>query len=200
MSWSNSLLFVIQYTIWRSNQGHWDPSAVQICAVDTNEFPKGQFAQDMWLVNKCYDPSWIQNDQNPLANLIQLRRRRDYYNGEHLSQGTVNHRGRSSVFSLKDLIDAGLCELYPELDDLEGRKGWPNRVLALRSMWTIPRITTHQDIQLAIQLARSCFPRTPTLDIALVFLTFRVRRVQGDKGANSGKHDSISTLLMIGNH
>jgi hypothetical protein len=46
MSWSNSLLFVIQYATWRSGQRGWDPSGVQICAIDTNKFPRGQFAVD----------------------------------------------------------------------------------------------------------------------------------------------------------
>jgi hypothetical protein len=189
MSWSNSLLFVIQYAIWRSNQGGWDPSGVQICAIDANEFPRGQFARDMWLINKCYDSSWRQDGQNPMGKLIQLRKRRDYYNGEHLSQGTINHRRRSSVLSLQDLIDAGLCELYPEFGDLGGRKGWPNRVRALRSMWAIPKITTPQDIRLATQLAQSCFQRMSKLDIALIFLIFRNRERSGDIEAKIGKLD-----------
>jgi hypothetical protein len=190
MSWSNSLLFVIQYAIWRSNQRGWDPSGVHICAVDTNKFPRGQFARDMWLINQCYDPSWTVDGQNPLGRLIQLRKIRGYYNGEHLSQGTINHKGRSSVFSLQDLIDAGLCELYPELDDPEGRKGWPNRVLALRSMWVRPMIITPQDVYLATQLARLCFQGMPKLDLALIFLTFRNRKLSRDIEAKTGKFDS----------
>jgi hypothetical protein len=144
----------------------------------------------MWLIHKCYDSSWIQNGQNPMGKLIQLRKRRDYYNGEHLSQGTINHRGRSSVFSLQNLIDFGLCELYPKFGDLEGRKGWPHRVRALRSMWAIPRITTPQDIRLATQLAQSCFQGMPKLDIALIFLTFRNRKRSRDIEAKIGKLDS----------
>jgi hypothetical protein len=138
--------------------------------------------------------------QDPLGRLIQLRKIRGYYNGEHLSQGTINHKGRSSVFSLQDLIDAGLCELYPELDDPEGRTGWTNRVRTLRDMWRIPRITTQQDIRLAAQLARSCFQGMSERDIALMFLTFRSRKIQGGKAAKTGKLDFKSIPLPTGNH
>jgi hypothetical protein len=70
MSWSNSLLFVIQYAIWRSQQRGWFPAEIHICAVDTDKFSKGQFARDMWLINKYYDGSWR---NNPLDRLIKLR-------------------------------------------------------------------------------------------------------------------------------
>jgi hypothetical protein len=185
MSWSNSLLFVIQYAIWRSERRGWCPSEVHICAIDTSRFPKGQFARDMWLIEKCHNDFWR---ENPLESLIQLRKRRGYYHGEHLSQGTVNHKGRSCVFSLQDLINAGLCELYPELDDLEGRKRWTNRVIALRSMWAARSSTTQEDVRLAMQLAESCFHGMATLDIALMFLTFRNREVvQGREEFRNGK-------------
>ena len=185
VSWSNSLLFVIQYAIWRSERRGWCPSEVYICAIDTSRFPKGQFARDMWLIEKCHSIFW---EENPLENLTQLRKRRGYYHGEHLSQGTVNHKGRSCVFSLQDLIDAGLCELYPELDDLEGRKRWTNRVIALRSMWAARSSTTQEDVRLALQLAESCFHGMVALDIALMFLTFRNREVvQGRDEFRNGK-------------
>jgi hypothetical protein len=195
MSWSNSLLFVLQYAIWRSEQRRWYPNEVQICAIDTSRFPKGQFARDMWLINKCHDASW---SQDPLESLVGLRRRRGYYNGEHLSQGTVNHKGRSCVVSLQDLIDAGLCELCPELDDLEGRKGWTNRVLSLRSMWSTTSSTTQEDIRLAMQLAKSCFYGMATLDIALMFLTFKDRKVLRDTEVKTSKFGSNSSLLLTG--
>jgi hypothetical protein len=188
MSWSNSLLFVIQYAIWRSQQRGWVPAEIHICAVDTDKVSKGQVARDMWLINKCYDGSW---KNNPLDQLIKLRQGGKYYNGEHLSQGTVNHKGRSCVFSLPDLIDAGLCELYPELGDPEGRNGWAKRVLALRSIWAFPDSTTQYEIHLAVQLAKLCFPGMATLDIALMFLTFRRRNLGKGLEREDGKFDSM---------
>jgi hypothetical protein len=95
------------------------------------------------------------------------------------------------VFSLQDLFGAGLCELYPALNDPEGRNGWTNRVLALRSMWARPGSTTQYDIHLAIQLAELCFPGMATLVIALMFLTFRHRSLEEGVKGRDGKLDSM---------
>ncbi|KEQ75626.1 hypothetical protein M436DRAFT_40810 [Aureobasidium namibiae CBS 147.97] len=197
MSWSNSLLFVIQYAIWRSEQRGWAPEQVQICAIDTTRFPKGQFARDMWLMQQCYDSSL---EHNPLDSLISLRKKTGYYNGEHLSQGTVHHKGRSCVFTLQHLIVAGLCELYPEFDDLEGRMGWTNRVLTLRSKWSSTSSTTQRDIHLAIKLADLCFPGMPPLDIALMFLTFKHRKVRDSfrmRISKSGSHSFYTHWMLL---
>lgn len=192
VSWSSSLLFVVQYAIWRSEQRGWDPEAVHICAIDTSEFPRGQFARDMWLIHECHDTS---ETEDALGELIQLRKRRGYYNGEHLSQGAVHHKGRSCVITLKDLIDAGLHKLYPDFDNLEGRKGWTKRVFALRSKWAFRSSTTQEDFRLAIQLAQSCFPKMPTLDIALMFLTFKERKVRGNFRMRMSEFDSHNLYI-----
>jgi hypothetical protein len=88
-------------------------------------------------------------------------------------------------------MDTGLCVLYPELDDPGGRNGWMNRVLAFRSMWALPGSTTQYDIHLAVHLAESCFPGMATLDIALMFLTFRHRNLGKGLKERDGKFDSM---------
>ena len=55
MSWSSSLLFVIQYAILRSSFRGKSPEDIKICAVDTTNFSRGQFARDMWLMKMCDD-------------------------------------------------------------------------------------------------------------------------------------------------
>ena len=50
MSWTSSLLFAIQYAIFRARTGGRSYSDVWICAVDTTRFPTGQFASAMWLI------------------------------------------------------------------------------------------------------------------------------------------------------
>ncbi|KAF4470446.1 hypothetical protein FALBO_2652 [Fusarium albosuccineum] len=55
MSWSSSLMFVIQYAIWRSHVGNLPPSEVRICAIDTTKFPNGQFVRDMVLLKAYQD-------------------------------------------------------------------------------------------------------------------------------------------------
>jgi hypothetical protein len=88
-------------------------------------------------------------------------------------------------------MDTGLCVLYPELDDPGGRNGWMNRVLAFRSMWALPGSTTQYDIHLAVKLAESCFPGMATLDIALMFLTFRHRSLEKGLEGRDGKLNSM---------
>jgi hypothetical protein len=46
----------------------------------------------------------------------------DYYNSKYLSQGAVNHSGRSCIMSLERLINARLFLLYLEFKGAEGHK------------------------------------------------------------------------------
>ncbi|KAK5655657.1 hypothetical protein OQA88_5590 [Cercophora sp. LCS_1] len=87
MSWSSSLLFVVQYAIWRCHQRHRAPHEVKICAVDTRQFPRGQFARDMELL-QAYRQSANQHEQ--MREFFKFRlERADYDNGEFLSQGEL---------------------------------------------------------------------------------------------------------------
>ena len=45
MSWTSSLLFAIQYAVWRCRVRPKQPSDIKICVIDTRNFPQGQFAQ-----------------------------------------------------------------------------------------------------------------------------------------------------------
>lgn len=87
MSWSSSLLFVIQYAIWRSSKSNCSPADIKICAVDTTKFSRGQFARDMWLVYMYRD---VFSSNSDMQNLVRLREG-DCDNGEYLSQGIVVH-------------------------------------------------------------------------------------------------------------
>ncbi|KAK1045582.1 hypothetical protein LTR74_018113 [Friedmanniomyces endolithicus] len=90
MSWSSSLLSVIQYAVWRCQKGRCSPADVKICVVDTSKFLHGQFARDMWLLRKYRDET---NETPKIQTLIHLRNS-GYDNGENLSQGTLVHHGR----------------------------------------------------------------------------------------------------------
>lgn len=52
VSWTSSLLFAIQYALYRQQCGQCDASGYKICAVDTRKFPQGQFARDIWLIQR----------------------------------------------------------------------------------------------------------------------------------------------------
>ncbi|KAH7109749.1 hypothetical protein B0J13DRAFT_294967 [Dactylonectria estremocensis] len=80
MSWSSSLLFVIQYAIWRSHMRNRSPADIQICAIDTRKIPPGQFARDMWLL-QVYRNIMEQSEEG--KGFIRLRLANPAYdNGE----------------------------------------------------------------------------------------------------------------------
>lgn len=186
MSWSSSLLFVIQYAIWRSSKGGRHPSDIRICTVDTTKFPAEQFARDMWLLN-IYQEMELREDQKRFFQFRLMDER--YDNGEYLSQGLVSHDGRSCTFSLQDLGDAGLYNLYPHLKDPHGMKDWAKRVLDLRTAWGIPQATSREEISHAFRIAKSCFGRFDRADMAILLLAFQDRtyKVTGKRSAQLGR-------------
>lgn len=95
-------------------------------------------------------------------------------NGEYLSQGLVNHSGRSCVLSLDMLVEAGLYSLYPELS--KETYSWTKRVLELREAWSTEQVTNQREVQLALQIARQCFAGIDISDIAAILLSFKNRK------------------------
>lgn len=174
MSWTSSLLFAIQYAVWRRRSRGCRPSDIKICAVDTKKFPQGQFARDTWLFKACKSTA---GQDDPAQKFFDFRLTdKRFYNGEYLSQGAVNHANRSSVVSLEHLIQDGLFQLYPEFDDHEGSMRWAYRVLQLRQNWSAEEGTADWEIELALRVARNCFSQFAPLDIASILLTFKNRR------------------------
>jgi hypothetical protein len=173
MSWSSSLVFVIQYAIWRRRKYTLKPSDVQICAVDIKDFPQGQFIRDSKLIHFCRER--FDKDEN-LEGAHRIRML-GWENGEYLSQGTLCHQNRSCVVSLQSLIQKGLFRLYPEFNstDASGRNLWTKRVQQLRSSWSEKGATSQQEINDAVNLAKACFPSFVPAKIALVFLAFKNR-------------------------
>lgn len=114
---------------------------------------------------------------NPIQRFFDFRlEREEFYNGEYLSQGAVNHTDRSCVVSLEHLIQAGLFQLYPEFEDARGSEEWTKRVMELRQNWLAEQGTTDREIQLALRVGRNCFTRFEPSDIASVLLTFKNRK------------------------
>ncbi|CVK91794.1 uncharacterized protein FPRN_09628 [Fusarium proliferatum] len=185
VSWSSSLMFVIQYANYRFC-GCWNKQKedVYICAVDTTKFPRGQFASDKWLLN-WFSNATLSEEENSFRK-FRLRRT-DYDNGEYLSQGKLHIEGRSCTFSLRELKDSGLWDLYPEfnIDDVnrdpEVRTKWTNYVKKLRWSWQFTKKTTKAEVQCALGIAQKCFPGFDHDDMALLILSFRERKLQPEK-------------------
>ncbi|GIZ48700.1 hypothetical protein CKM354_001175000 [Cercospora kikuchii] len=182
-SWSSSLLFVVQYALWRARKGKKPLDQVMIYAVDTTEFPRGQFAGDKWLLKKLGDDvpatSWE-------WSLIDLRAR-GYDNGEYLSQGVVNIKNRSCTMSLATLLSSGMYDLYPEFKDQNGSERWTKRVQTLRLNWATSQETTRKEIISAVRVAETCFKNFNCLDMAVLLLTFKNRRLSNDNESSEAR-------------
>ena len=188
MSWSSSLLVVVQYAIYRCHIGRMSPSSVRICAVDTSKLPRGQFARDIWLMENVTDGN------QELENQQRLRQM-GYDNGEYLSQGTLHHKDRSCTMSLDSLIQAGLFELYDELSDPSGRDQWTKRVRHLRILWNTSQATPPQEVQKALKIARLGFPNLKASDMTLLLLAFKNRFTKAS--STQGNLSSAHCLLKI---
>jgi hypothetical protein len=175
MSWTSSLLFAVQYAIWRARIRKCPLSDIKICIVDTRKFPKGQFVRDLWLLKAYHATATATGGEIQKFSHFRLEKE-DFYNGEYLSQGRVNHAGRSCVVSLQQLLDAGLSQLYPEFQDAEGGRQWPNRVRELRQSWSVQQATTDREIQLAYQVACKCCANFEPSEIASILLAFKNRK------------------------
>ena len=192
MSWSSSLLFVLQYAIWRCNvsKGRLTAHDVSICIVDTSNFPRGQFARDLWLLGQCRDP---QAESPGIRNIFRLRKK-GYDNGEYLSQGLLVHRDRSVVVSLQDLIQSGLYNLFPELDHPKGKMQWTNHVKDLRDLWKELQPASHEELRMASEIAVACFRTFRPCELAIILLTFKncmvMNRTSERESRPTAKEDS----------
>jgi hypothetical protein len=180
VSWSSSLLFVIQGAIYRSYTVGLEPADVRICALDTTEFPVGQFANGRWLIGSCHNPEdhhrRSSRERQAMHRLHHLRQS-SHDNGEYFSQGLLYHGDRpSNLVSLQKLLDCGLAgHLYPELAEHHGKSQWTKRVRTLRSAWKQESETISQEIERALRIANFCFPRLDRFDMAITLLMFKNR-------------------------
>ena len=130
VSWTSSLLFVLQYAFYRHQHHGTGLNRMFICVVDTSKLPTDVFLRDTDLIreySQFYDR---------LAAMQRLRCGRHYF-GEFLSQGVVRIEGNCSIVSIQDIIDTGLMQLRPEFEGFETRPAtWANQVVNLRRMDT----------------------------------------------------------------
>lgn len=98
--------------------------------MDTTRFPKGVFLQDMEPIRayRAYDPE--------LPGFSRLRESK-YYFGEYLSQGALKIEDKCKIVSAQAIIDQGLYDLMPELEEFAGwelqyQPRWAKPVLKLR--------------------------------------------------------------------
>jgi hypothetical protein len=112
VSWTSSLLLVLQYAFYRERYyADLDLAKINICVVDTSLLPTGVFINDMALIE-----AFARYDSTRYRSLAQLKtlRQGEYYFGEYLSQGTLSIEGCCSVVSMRQIMNDGLGLLRPE--------------------------------------------------------------------------------------
>ncbi|UKZ96146.1 uncharacterized protein TrAFT101_010946 [Trichoderma asperellum] len=130
ISWTTSLLFAIQYAIFKYKKEHVELNMIYLCIVDTTQFPSGVFIKDLDLIEEFQDKVtddhviWYKNKRRywkniGLSNIRQLRNRKHeeysgiYYFGEYLSQGQTKINGRSCTVPCDKVINNHLFAMMP---------------------------------------------------------------------------------------
>lgn len=143
ISWTTSLLFAIQYAIYKQNKEGVSLDKINLCVVDTTLFPTGTFIQDLKLMEEFQEK--VQDDDRKviingetkkwksggLDNLRNFRSSGPYYFGEYLAQGQIYIKDRSHVISCDNIVNEHLYTLVPGFETTT-HSNWAKAVLKLR--------------------------------------------------------------------
>ncbi|KAI9167882.1 hypothetical protein HJFPF1_04023 [Paramyrothecium foliicola] len=143
VSWSSSLLYALQYMRLLNSKQKYDWKDIRLMVIDTTRLPRAVFIRDMDLID-----AFSQHDSR-LMDFASFRRRKHssltsfYYFGEYLSQGALQVDGMCCTISARDMIDAGLFQLYPEMQNrmTVATSEWFHEVLRLRDGFTKPMVS-----------------------------------------------------------
>ncbi|KAK1657270.1 hypothetical protein BDP55DRAFT_638909 [Colletotrichum godetiae] len=182
MSWTSSLLFALQYALYRSilpkGGPYNDRFDIWIYVLDTRLLPEGSFIPDVALLDAFTgeDSGRTYN----LSNMRRLRRETSYNFGEYLCQGKLLIEGASSSASLGSIIYHGLFRLCPELGVPNKNFELAKRVCRLRiECFASPTPTTKADFRFASTIAQGCFGEEDqwALPMTAAFLSLRKRLI-----------------------
>ncbi|KAL4779832.1 hypothetical protein BJX76DRAFT_65965 [Aspergillus varians] len=171
MSWTSSLLFALQFALYRHSKDGDDLRQIQLIILDTSCFPPGTFIQDMEIMRS------FQDADHRIRKFVEFRES-EYYFGEYLTQGRLAIQGKCVCTSVQRLIDLGLFELQPALADREQWQWWPKRVLEFREEFLAAKYmpTTDEDVETAVDIAVQCFGGRWMVPVAIMLLALQPRR------------------------
>ncbi|KAF2226295.1 hypothetical protein BDZ85DRAFT_255912 [Elsinoe ampelina] len=138
VSWTSSFLFVAQHVMRRRKGNQQRLEDISVLVVDTAEFPTGTFTREMNLARPLRE---YNNDLSNFCNLENTACRKyppaHYYNGEYLSHGALHVQGKCTTVTARDLFDAGLRTLRPdlELDDHSSSAGLAKEICRMRQAY-----------------------------------------------------------------
>ncbi|KAF4336869.1 hypothetical protein FBEOM_9249 [Fusarium beomiforme] len=188
MSWSSSLLFLLQYGLYRHTNGN-NPefSDVMLIMIDTRDFPKQAFLRDIEALD-CFGA--YNSELRTLTNW----RKGDLCFGEYLSQGSLNIRGKCVQISMQQLIDGGLFRtICPALNNQQHWGAWASVVRVMRKDISRNDRVEKKQIRTAISIAQVHAGDKFVVPFALMLLALRSRQ-SDDATAAEAFH-----LLFAGN-
>ncbi|KAF5668350.1 hypothetical protein FHETE_5286 [Fusarium heterosporum] len=121
MSWSSSLLFVLQYGLFRHVKVKQTPlSEIQLIMIDTREFPKQTFLRDLDAIQYFLPYSTGEAVTQPGGRWLDLealkkKREADMYFGEYLTQGRLDIRGKYQELNVSNIKYDPMSEKMAEL-------------------------------------------------------------------------------------
>ncbi|KAL0936350.1 uncharacterized protein CTRU02_208565 [Colletotrichum truncatum] len=179
ISWSSSLLFVLQYALYRNVKIGDELSDIQVHVLDTLGLPSGAFISDMALLDTF--ASKHRKEKMNLSNFRHLRRNTLYNFGEYLCQGTLFYDGRCASASLNDIVHHGLFKLCPEMEEANEKSELAKRVLKMRDQcFGSPSAATKQEIRAALAISQGCFGEEWALPLMAALLSLRKRYPDDD--------------------
>jgi hypothetical protein len=170
MSWTSSLLFALQYALYRHRKDGDDLRHINLIIIDTSLFPQGTFIQDMEVMKL------FEHADTRLQKFVEYRET-EYYFGEYLTQGPLNIQGRCVFASVQQMINLGLFTLQPGLAEEEQWQCWPKQVLDYRQLFSDRKqvATRKEDVATALDIARKCFGGPWTVPGAIMLLSLQPR-------------------------
>ncbi|KAH7035945.1 uncharacterized protein B0I36DRAFT_319420 [Microdochium trichocladiopsis] len=157
MSWTSSLLFALQYALYRHKTQDAKPqlSEIKILMVDTRDLcDRNVFTRDLQTIRafKQYPPS----DQDGLGEVDDWRSSGSYYFGEYLSQGRLVLKPEQCCeVTMKDLVDRGLFKICAGLGDSEHWHRLATRVNGLRRRARPKTALSEDALQVVIDVAEA---------------------------------------------
>lgn len=196
MSWTSSLLFALQFGLYRYETDYDNPdfSEIFLYILDTSGFPEGTFIKDLDILDAFKEESL------DLQRFLKLRRgnfKKRYYFGEYLTQGRLEIEGNCARVSLQQMMDLGLFELHPGLKNKNRWISLANRVLELRTNFKYLPSTTHSEIQKTIKIAQCCFGDRWVVPFAAMLLALRPRSHQDHDKIAEAYWEMFTGKLLI---
>ncbi|KAL4860392.1 hypothetical protein BDV12DRAFT_181650 [Aspergillus spectabilis] len=175
MSWTSSLLFALHYGLYRHKMDRDRPDLCEIFLyiLDTSDFPDGTFIKDLDILEA------FKGESQDVRGLLDKRcgdnGQPRFYFGEYLTQGRLKIEGKCARVSLQQLIDLGLFELHPGLENQDRWASLAIRVVELRTNFVNLPATACSEVRKAITIAQCCFGDRWAVPLSAMLLALRPR-------------------------